>query len=49
MNALPVRNESTYINLFHTRQNESINDDENDEIHTSTSCPTRLVYITVTS
>ena len=39
--ALYVRNQSIYI----TRHNESINDDKSNDLHTSTPCPMRSVYV----
>ena len=35
----------TYIILFLAQHNESINYDKNDDLHTSTPCLTRSVYI----
>ena len=40
-----VRYESTCISLFLTRYNESINDDKNDNLYTSSPCPTRSVFV----
>ena len=40
-----ARHESTYIISFLARHNESINNDKNDDLHTSTPCLTRLVNI----
>ena len=40
-----VRQNSTYIILFLTRHNESINDYKNDELYTSSPCLTRLVFV----
>ena len=40
-----VRHESTYVILFLTRYNESINDDKHDELYTSTPCLTRSVFV----
>ena len=40
-----VRYESTYIILFLTWQNESINDYKNDELYTSSPCLTRSVLV----
>ena len=46
VSAETVRHESTYIILFPTRHNESINDYKNDELYTSSSpCLTRSVFI----
>ena len=44
VSAETVRHESTYIILFLTRHNESINDDKND-IYTSSQCLTRSVFV----
>ena len=41
VNAETVRHESTYIILFLTRHSESINDDKNDDLYTSSPCLTR--------
>ena len=40
-----VRHESTYIILFLTRHNESVNDYKNDELYTSSPCLTRSVFV----
>ena len=40
-----VRHESTCIILFHTRHNESINDDKNDDLYSSSPCLTRSILI----
>ena len=40
-----VRHESTYIILFLTRHKESIKDDKNDDLYTSSPCLGRLVFI----
>ena len=40
-----VRHESTYIILFLTRHNESINDDKHDELYTSSPCLTHSVFV----
>ena len=40
-----VRHESTYIILFLTRYNESINDYKNDDLYASSVCLTRLVFV----
>ena len=40
-----VRHESTYIISFLIRQNESINDDKNDDLDTSSPCLTRSVFV----
>ena len=40
-----VRHESTYIILFLTRHNESINDYKTDELYTSSPCLTRSVFV----
>ena len=40
-----VRYESTYIILFLTRHNESINDDKNDDLYTFFTSRTRLVFV----
>ena len=45
LRASPVRHGSTYIISFLTWHNEAINDDGNDDRHTSIPCPTRSVYI----
>ena len=37
MSALTVRHESTYIILLLTWHDESVNDDKNDDFHTSTN------------
>ena len=39
------KHESTYIILFFTWHNKSVNDDKNDDRHTSTLCLTCSVYI----
>ena len=44
VSAETVRHESTYIILFLTRHNKSINDDKNDDLYTSSSGPTRSVF-----
>ena len=40
-----VHHESTYIILFLTRHTESINDDKNDGLYTSSPCLTRSVFV----
>ena len=40
-----VRHESTYIILFLTRHNESINEDKIDDLYTSSPCLTRSVFV----
>ena len=45
VSAETVRHESTYIILFHARHYESINDDKNDVLFTSSPCLTRSVFI----
>ena len=40
-----VRHESTYIMLFLTRHNKSINDDNQDALYTSSPCLTRAVLV----
>ena len=40
-----VRHESTYIILFLTRNNESINDNKSDDLCTSSPCLTRCVFV----
>ena len=40
-----IRRESTYSMLFLTRHNESINDDKNDDVYTSSLCLTRSVFV----
>ena len=45
VSAETVRHESTYINLFLTRYNESINDAKNDDLYTSSQCLTRSVFV----
>ena len=45
VNAETVRHESTYIILFLARHNESINDDKNDDLCTSSPCLTRSVFV----
>ena len=48
VSAATVRHESTKIILFLTRHKESINDDENDDLYTSSPCLTRSVmYICI--
>ena len=42
-----VRHKSTYIILFLTRNNESINDDKNDDLYTLSPCLTRSVFVLV--
>ena len=44
MSAETVCHESTYIILFLTQHNESINDDKNDDLYTSSQCLTRSVF-----
>ena len=44
VSAETVRHESTYIILFLTRHSESINDDKNDELYTSSPCLSRSVF-----
>ena len=45
VNAEMVGHESTYIILFLTRHNESINDYENEELYTLSPCLTRSVFV----
>ena len=45
VSAVTVRHESTYITLFLTWHNESINDYKNDELYTSSPCLTRSVFV----
>ena len=45
VSAETVCHESTYIILFLTRHNESINDDKNDDIYTSSLCLTHSVFV----
>ena len=45
MSAETVRGESTYIILFLTGHNVSINDDKNDELPILSPCLTRLVFV----
>ena len=40
-----VRHESIYIILFLTRHNESINDDKNDDLCTTSSCLTGSIFV----
>ena len=40
-----IHYESTYIILFVTRHNESINDDKNDNLYTLSTCPTLLGFV----
>ena len=44
VSAKTVRHESTYIILFLIWHNEYIDDDKNDDLHTSSPCFTRRVY-----
>ena len=45
MSADTVRHSSTYIILFLTRHNESINDDKNDDLYTSSPCLTHSGFV----
>ena len=45
VSAETVRCENTYITLFLTWHNDSINDDKNDDLHTSSPCLTRSVFV----
>ena len=45
VSAETVRHESTYIILFLTRHNESINDYKNEELYTSSPCLIRSVFV----
>ena len=45
VSAETVRHESTYIILFLTRHDESINDYKNDKLYTSFPCLTRSVFV----
>ena len=40
-----ICHECTYIILFLTRHNESINDDKNDNLYTSSPCLTSSVFV----
>ena len=40
-----VRHKSTYIILFLTQHNESINDAKNEDLHTSSPCLTHSLYV----
>ena len=40
-----VRHETTHIILFLTRHDESINDDKNDDLYTSSPCLSRSFFI----
>ena len=44
-----VCHESTYINLFLTQHNESINDDKNDDLYTSSPCHACFFVLLMTS
>ena len=44
LSAETVHHESTYITIFLSRHNESINDNKNDNIYTSSTCLTPLVF-----
>ena len=44
VSAETVRRESTYIILFLTWHNDSINDDKKDDLYTSSLCLTRAVF-----
>ena len=45
VSAETVRHESTYIILFVTWNNESVNDDRNDDLYTSSPCLTRSFFV----
>ena len=45
ISAETVRHKSTYIILFLARHNQSINDDKNDDLYTSSPCLTRSVFV----
>ena len=45
VSALKVRHESTYITLFLTRYNESINHVNDNDLHTLSLYPTRSAYV----
>ena len=45
VSAETVRHESTYIILYLTRHNESINDSKNDDVYTSSPCFTHSVFV----
>ena len=45
VSALTVRHKSTHIILFLTRHNESINDAKKEDLHTSSPCLTRSLYV----
>ena len=45
VSAEAIRYESTYIVLFLTRLNESINDDKNDDLYISPPCLIRSVFV----
>ena len=40
-----LRHESAYIILILTRHNESMNDDKNEDLYTSSPCFTRSVFV----
>ena len=40
-----VCHESAYINLFLTQHNDNKNDDKNGDLHASSLCLTRLIYV----
>ena len=45
VSAETVRHDSTYIILFLTRHNESVNDDKNDDHYVSPPCLIRSVFV----
>ena len=45
VSAETVRHESTYVILFQTWHNDSINDDKNDDLYTSPPCLIRSVFV----
>ena len=47
VSAYTVRHKSTYIILFLTWHNESINNAKNEDLHTSSPCLTRSLYVTL--
>ena len=44
-----VRHESTYIVVFLTRHSESMNDEKNDDLYTSSPCLIRSVFVLLMS
>ena len=45
VSAETAHRESTYIIVFYTRHNESINENKNDDLYTSTPCLPRSVFV----